>query len=258
MRYLYPVLFLMFGGVALLFAADGAAPAEAPFTWKEFIHMIEAGGVTMYPLGLLSVAALAYSLERFLRLDKKVLAPPDLSERCRKLWAAGDRKGVIAAARESKSALGKSIETMVVFYNKPLDYVVALASNIATAELLPHVRACKPLIVIATTAPLLGLFGTILGMIGAFRKFQAIGSAGGDPSTFAGNISEALVTAATGLIIAAYSLFLYHLFKNKALRIGDELRAEINTLAIEWLLPNTEDVDRTVPAPSVASGAAKP
>ena len=236
MRYLYPILFLMFGGVALLFAADGAATAEAPFTWKEFIHMIEAGGVTMYPLGLLSVAALAYSLVRFLRLDKKVLAPPDLSERCRKLWAAGDRKGVIAAARESKSALGKSIETMVVFYNKPLDYVVALASNIATAELLPHVRACKPLIVIATTAPLLGLFGTILGMIGAFRKFQAIGSAGGDPSTFAGNISEALVTAATGLIIAAWSLFMYHVFKNRALRLGDELEAEINTLSLEWYL----------------------
>lgn len=219
---------------AVLCGAEGEA-AE-PFTWNKFVHMVKAGGVTMYPLGMLSIGAIAYIIERALRLRKSRLAPTKLADRCRELWKQDDYDGVVRAAQASRSALGKAIQVLTTYRDRPMDNVVQSANDVAMAELLPHIRSCKPLIIIATTAPLLGLFGTILGMMGAFNKFSAIGNAGGDPSTFAGNISEALVTAATGLIIAATSLFCYHVFKNRALRIGDELEGEINTLAMEWLL----------------------
>ena len=244
MNRFYPFILLIVGGLVLGVAFQGigfagdAAPAaeDHPFTWSDLVHMIKAGGVTMYPLGLLSIGALAYSIERLVRLRKQRLSPSGLSDRCRDLWTKGDFAGVVKVAQESRSALGKAIQVLVEFRGNPVEQVLVTASNAATAELLPHIRSCKPLIIIATTGPLLGLFGTILGMIGAFRKYEAIGNAGGDPSTFAGNISEALVTAASGLIIAAYSLFLYHIFKNRALRIGDEMHAEINSLAMEWLM----------------------
>lgn len=229
------VLFATTAAIALI-AGDAADVPVEPFTWKRFMHMLESGGVTMYPLGALSIGALAYIAERAIRLQKRRLAPNGLSDRCRQLWDKGDFDGLINLAKTSRSALGKAVQVLVKYRDRPMDSVVQSANDVATAELLPHIRQCKPLIIIATTAPLLGLFGTILGMMGAFNKFSAIGNAGGDPSTFAGNISEALITAATGLIIAAISLFAYHVFKNRALRIGDELEGEINTLAMEWLL----------------------
>jgi len=243
--------------IALLFTVAAlplvGAAAEAvdipvePFTWKRFMHMIEAGGITMYPLGALSVGAIAYIIERLTRLRKGRLAPEGLSDQCRQLWNTGDFDGLVARAKDSRSALGKAIQVLVTYRDRPMDSVVQSANDVAIAELLPHIRQCKPLIIIATTAPLLGLFGTILGMMGAFNRFSAIGNAGGDPSTFAGNISEALITAATGLIIAAFSLFSYHVFKNRALRIGDELEGEINTLAMEWLLSRTGQTHATPP-----------
>jgi biopolymer transport protein ExbB len=240
LRYRILVLVLVVFALPLVgVAADAVDIPVEPFTWKRFIHMIKAGGITMYPLGALSVGAIAYIIERFVRLRKHRLAPEGLGDKCRELWTAGDFDGLIAVAKNSGSALGKAIQVLVTYRDKPMVSVVQSANDVANSELLPHIRQCKPLIIIATTAPLLGLFGTILGMMGAFNKFSAIGNAGGDPSTFAGNISEALITAATGLIIAAISLFSYHVFKNRALQIGDELEGEINVLAMEWLLSGT-------------------
>ena len=219
-------------------AALGDAPAES-FTWEKFWHMIKAGGVTMVPLGLLSVGALAYSIERFLRMRRDRLIPAGLADRCRALWSAGDYDAVIAEAKKTNSSLGKAIAIMATYRDRPMESVMQSALDVAIAEVMPHLRACKPLIIIATTAPLLGLFGTILGMMGAFAKFQTAANKIADPGLFAANISEALVTAATGLIIAAYSLFLYHIFKNRAQRLGDMVEAEVNTLGMEWLLGKT-------------------
>lgn len=235
MSRFFSIALALFGCVALIAAADAPKPGEEPFTWADFVSMVKAGGITMYPLGALSIGALAYTIERFLRLSKSTLAPSGLSNRARELWDRKDFDGIMKICKESKSALGKAILILVNYRGLPKNEVQASATDVANAELLPHVRACKPLIIIATVAPLLGLFGTILGMIGAFRKFRLLGESG-DPSVFANNISEALVTAATGLIIAAWSLFMYHVFKNRALRLGDELEAEINTLSLEWYL----------------------
>jgi len=215
--------------------AAGADPQDAPFTWEEFVSMVKHGGITMYPLGLLSIGGIAFLIERLLRLRKDRLVPSGLSDRCRALWDQQDFDGIVKLCKSTHSALGKAILVLVNYRDKPMENVQQSAVDIAAAELMPHIRACKPLIIIATTAPLLGLFGTILGMIGAFRKFKNLGTSG-EPGVFAENISEALVTAATGLIIAAICLFAYHIFKNRALRIGDELEGEINTLTMEWFL----------------------
>lgn len=230
---------LLVVALSTLGAADAVDIPVEPFTWKKFLHMIESGGITMYPLGALSIGAIAYIIERVIRLRKSRLAPNGLSDKCRELWLADKHDVIIENVKKSPSALGKAIQVLVTYRDKPMESVVQSANDVAMAELMPHIRQCKPLIIIATTAPLLGLFGTILGMMGAFNKFSAIGNAGGDPSTFAGNISEALITAATGLIIAAISLFAYHVFKNRALQIGDEIEGEINTLSMEWLLGKT-------------------
>lgn len=233
-RHSRKILFLLIATVTVCSAAESGFQAPA-FTWADFVSMVKAGGITMYPLGALSIASLAFTIERFLRLSKGRLAPEGLAERCNEMWKKKDLIGIETACRASHSALGKAIVILVRYRGLPKSEVLPSANDVASAELMPHIRACKPLIIIATTAPLLGLFGTILGMIGAFRMFRLLGATG-DPGVFAHNISEALVTAATGLIIAAWSLFMYHIFKNRALRLGDALAAEINDLAREWYL----------------------
>ena len=245
---------LLLSTAAVAPAGEAARFTPPEFTWDDFVSMVKAGGITMYPLGALSIAALAFTLERFLRVSKRRLSPDGLAERCDALWRNRDFAAIEQACAASQSVLGKAVLMLVRYRDLPRAEALSAAREVASAELTPHVRACKPLIIIATTAPLLGLFGTILGMIGAFRMFNLLGATG-DPGVFAHNISEALVTAATGLIIAAWSLFMYHIFKNRALRLADGLGAELNDLARMWFLGEGKVATA---APAAATQAAQP
>ena len=96
-----------------------------------------------------------------------------------------------------------------------------------------HLQRAYPLAVIATVSPLLGLFGTVYGMIGAFESVALAGKMG-DPSIMAGDISFALITTALGLIIAVPALIAYHYFRVRTNIYGLTLEEQTNHLLIRW------------------------
>ena len=100
-------------------------------------------------------------------------------------------------------------------------------------EIRKHLRRAYPLALVATIAPLLGLLGTVIGMIGAFDKVSAAGSLG-DASMLGGDISKALITTATGLCIAVPALALYHFFKSRTNMYGMILEEEVCELITRW------------------------
>ena len=114
------------------------------------------------------------------------------------------------------------------------------AGEIAVRELRPHYRAIYPLLIISTLAPLLGLFGTVVGLMEAFENFRLLGETG-DPSIFAGSISKALITTIVGLAIAMPALATYHFFKTKTNKLGDLLETEVSDLIDDWLVAEEED-----------------
>ena len=176
-------------------APDGALAAIQQF--------LELGGPVVAILMVLSVIALAMILLKvwqFARLGVGVSA--NLSAALR-AWEQGDRDAAVQAASDARgpsaALLANAMRALVG--GAAEDTVREDAQRIAGRELLSFRSYLRPLDVISQTAPLLGLFGTVLGMIEAFRQLQSAGSQV-DPSTLAGGIWVALLTTAVGLAVA--------------------------------------------------------
>ena len=225
------------GAVALAVSA-AAVPVQAQGLGNEITHVfneLRAGGNIMWVLLALSIVALAYALERTLRLRRDRVVPKGLADEARALWAEGRHDDILTLCQRRDSVLARVIKILLEFRGSPVQEVKTVADDVGTGELRIHFRRAHPLAVIATLAPLLGLLGTVIGMITAFQDFRLLGETG-DPSVFAGAISKALITTATGLVVAVPCLGLYHFFKSKANGFGDTLEAEIRELLMDWYM----------------------
>ncbi|MBU1693913.1 MAG: MotA/TolQ/ExbB proton channel family protein, partial [Verrucomicrobia bacterium] len=202
--------------------AAPAAPATPAVKKMTLWDLIVVGGWAMWPLGFCSVALISMVVLNFRQVSRKKLMP----------------EGVLVQLRAS--AKDQNLETMI--------NTAAAAPNLFTNALFSGVRKFNPedpqgsrpavetaiaeavsreesqvgfwinfLSLITAVSPMVGLLGTVSGMIGAFQK---IGSGGmGKPELLAANIGEALITTATGLVIAIPSMFFYFLFRNMLSRI---------------------------------------
>lgn len=202
-------------------------------TWLEF----KKGGNTMWFILLCSVVTLAMAIERSLRLRRWRIIPVGLAAEARKLWKEGKHDELTKACEGKDSVFARVLKVMVEHRKSPLQDMSTIASNFTANEMRIHYRRVQVLTVVATISPLLGLFGTVSGMISAFEDFRLLGETG-DPSVFAGAISKALVTTAAGLIVAMPTLALYHFFKQRTNAYTDELEGILQELTVEWFSGN--------------------
>lgn len=209
-------------------------PAGKHFT-EEWFDLLAKGGTTMLFLALLSVTAVTFALERLFRLRRSVIVPPGLAAAAERLWQEGKHDEIIDLARRYPSTLGRILQFIVRHRDNPVTDISTTAGDIAAVELRYHTRRCYPLAVVATISPLLGLLGTVYGMIESF-DVVAIAGALGDASQLAGGISKALITTAAGLVIAVPSLAAFHYFRERTNLYGDLLEKEVTDLVIECLM----------------------
>jgi len=181
--------------------------------------MLKQGGWAMFPLGLMSMAMIYFVVRNILMLREKTLLRADLKE---ELEAAIGRKN-ITAAREICGA-NPSLMTSVLdaglerinendFDSAHITEAIEEAGN---EQMVTFMKSVNYLSIIGGTAPMLGLLGTVSGMIKAFSTIAAGGM--GKPELLAGNIGEALITTATGLIIAIPAMICYFVFKNNFIK----------------------------------------
>ena len=167
----------------------------------------------MWPILVCSVLALAIIVERCWSLRRSVVAPKDLMSHIQGM-TLGDRltNEQIDAVRESSAlgqilAAGLSRQTQQAFLIKD---AIEEAGGHVVHELERYLNALGT---IAATTPLLGLLGTVIGMIKVFSAITAVGV--GDPQILAGGISEALITTAAGLSVGIPSLMFHRYFLGK-------------------------------------------
>ena len=167
----------------------------------------------MWPIVVCSVLALAIIVERCLSLRRSVVAPQDLMSEIQGM-TLGDRltNEQIDSVRESSAlgqilAAGLSRQTQQAFLVKD---AIEEAGGHVVHELERYLNALGT---IAATTPLLGLLGTVIGMIKVFSAITAVGV--GDPQVLAGGISEALITTAAGLSVGIPSLMFHRYFLGK-------------------------------------------
>ncbi len=177
------------------------------------IEIVKSGGWLMAPIILCAIIALGIILERFWTLQTKRVIPEDLTN---KVWGwvkkdELDQKQV--QSLHQGSPLGQILAAGLI--NRDRERVVMKESIEDTGRHVVHEleRYLETLGTIAAISPLLGLLGTVVGMI---QTFAAITSQGvGSPSALAGGIAVALITTAAGLTVAIPALVGYRYFRNR-------------------------------------------
>lgn len=181
--------------------------------------IIQAAGWPIWPLIACSVLALALVLERFLSLKTSKIAPPKLLDEVMTVTRNGVPGPDVVSQLEKNSALGEVLASGLRALNaNPRCSEDELRSSMeSTGRLVAHrlEHYLNALATIASAAPLMGLFGTVVGMIEIFGS-QSPGSAtGGNPAQLAHGISVALYNTAFGLIVAIPSLIFWRYFRGR-------------------------------------------
>lgn len=195
-----------------------------------FVDILVEGGPIIAILLVLSIFSLTLIALKLMQM-RGVLAGKDRRRRAVEFWESGDRSDALAALdagatpadrllRHAMSGLaaGRSIKAL----NDDLEW----RGNAEIAELSRHIRLLE---LIAVVSPLLGLLGTVLGMIRSFQEL-ALAQGAANASLLAGGIWEALLTTAAGLIVAIPAAIAASLLSTRVDSVGQELEATIGQL----------------------------
>ena len=191
------------------------------------------GGWPMYFLLFLAILSIGIILERFANLNRRTVSPRGLDTEADNLWQNDEYEALIELGSSDGSALGKSLAYAAEHRDEGYDMASEGASEVASRELKRQLQSNYWLAVIATLAPLIGLLGTILGMIESFAVVAIAGEIG-DIGTVAGGISKALITTAFGLIVAVPSLAGFHFFKGRVTKLSITLEEQCSPLLKSW------------------------
>ena len=177
------------------------------------LELVKSGGWLMAPIILCSVAAMAIIVERLWSLQRERVVPEDLVAHAWRWVRTGELTEERIQALREGSPLGRILAAGLA--SRHLDrelmkeYIEEIGRHVAH-ELERYLNALGT---IAAIAPLLGLLGTVIGMIKVFAVITAQGV--GEPRILAGGISEALVTTAAGLTVAIPSLLFYRILRRR-------------------------------------------
>jgi len=177
------------------------------------LELVLAGGPFMWPIILCSIIAAGIILERMWTLQQRRVMPPDLTRRIWALVEAGQANDKVIAALEINSPLGKLLATGLANRHRPRAVLMERLEDAGRHVAHDLDRFINTLGTIAGVAPLLGLLGTVTGIIKAFEAIHTQGL--GDPRILSGGISEALLTTAAGLLVAIPSQVAYRYLRGR-------------------------------------------
>lgn len=184
-------------------------------------ELIQKGGITMYPIILLSVIALAVFLERLISLRKEKYVPKAFYEQFVSLLKKKNINEAVEVCKANKSALARISETIITNTDLPLSRLLEVAEESGRSEASKLDKFLPSLQTIVAIAPLLGLLGTVLGMIKIFDVIALQGT--GSAEALSSGIAEALLTTAAGLVVAIPAQIFYFIVKARADTIGAAL-----------------------------------
>ncbi len=216
-----------------------------------FLEIISAGGVVGMFIMLLSIAATALVIEHIMTIRESVLMPPGLGAEVRDLLVAGQVASARQRCRQDPSFLAFVLEAGLAESDGDWPQIEKAAEDAAADQSARLLRKIEYLSVIGNIAPMLGLLGTVIGMIFAFREVAGTQGAA-RAADLAEGIYLALVTTVEGLIVAIPSLAAFAVFRNRI----DQLSAEASYVVQHTLAPlkRGQGVDRVPPAPLPSSG----
>jgi len=208
-------------------AKNAPVAAEAPIPTKNLLSAVRDGGPLMIPIGLCSFLLLVFVFERAISLRKgRVIPGPFVKRFIEQLQERElDRDEALELCEDNQSPVASVFAAAVKKWGRPaveVEQAIIDSGERVTNELRRYLRLFSG---ISTISPLLGLLGTVLGMIRAFNA-SATADAMGRPELLAGGISQALLTTAAGLSVAIPAFIAYLFFVSRV----DRLIIEIDSL----------------------------
>lgn len=235
--------------------ADGSASgaAIAPGFLGSMLDFAVKGGIVMIPIGVCSLVMLAVIIERLSTLRRVLIVPPAFESGVRTALGSGGAGGVAAAmefCRASASPIGRIFIAALQRVHEPTELLERHIEQAGQREVFKLRKYLRLLSVISSVSTLLGLLGTIFGMITAFSTVAASAEALGRTELLAKGIYEALITTAAGLMVAIPALLAFHGF---AARI-DGLVGEMDALTVAFIESLRAKVDIRPAAPTRDGG----
>jgi len=242
--------FLIIGLIPnLLAAAEESVAAESGLSlWG----LLKQGGWAMYPLGLASLVMLFLIFYCYHETNRKKFIPDALLPELSQLLLQRDLYGANAQLQNSQTALTRALSSALSRARIDLPNANKPIIEDSLAESLEHEENnvgqwINYLNVVANIAPMIGLLGTVSGMIGAFQTISHGGM--GRPELLAGDIGEALITTATGLIIGIPAMISYFILRNRLdnrmLAVGQTASLLVDQLAGE--ITESESAEEEAP-----------
>jgi biopolymer transport protein ExbB len=221
-------------------ANGGPVTDREPIPTKDLWSIMREGGPLMVPIGLCSFILVAFVFERTISLRRGRVIPRPFVRRFLKQLRESElnRQRALALCQESRSPVAEVFAGAVRKWGRPaveVEQGIIDSGERVTNGLRRYLRVING---VATVSPLLGLLGTVLGMIRAFNNI-ATADALGRPELLAKGISEALLTTAAGLTVAIPALIFYLFFVSRVDRLIIEIDAMgqevVNTISAEQL-----------------------
>ena len=194
-----------------------------------FVAALRVGGAMIYPLLLLAVIAVVVILEKAFVVSTRTRLPAPVLETYAFAWEDLEQR---VGQMDPRNYFRRFFHVILDQRARPTWWVESRAAEEATLIEQALGRWLWALETIVTAAPLLGLLGTITGMIRAFHLFGSEGLV--DPRGVTGGVAEALIATAVGLFIALIALFAFNYFSNRQAQIMDEME-QLGTRVVDHL-----------------------
>ena len=232
-------------------ATKGPTAGARPTTGvgrQSILALFARANPMLWLLGLCSIVAVGYTLERMIGLRRGRVIPRDFVNRFLERLSTGklDRDRAIELCRSNESPAARVFGHVVRYWGQPAATIRQAVDHDAAREVVDLRRNVRVLNGTATLAPLLGLLGTVIGMI---QSFDAIGGkvGGGKSEALAQGISLALISTAIGLGIAVVSVAAYYYLLNRVdllvRDLDDHVRQVIDLISAESFRPTDRRVD---------------
>ncbi len=181
---------------------------------NELLKIFISGGYVMFPLLLCSLLSMTIIIERLISLREKKIIKQQEIDKLNSLLENEFYDKALEQCIANPNPLNNIIRVILENKELPSENLRQIISDSAKLELPNIERFLTALSTVASVSPLLGLLGTVTGMMKVFRVITTIGL--GEPAALSGGIAEALITTVFGLAIAIPSLVMHNYFQHKA------------------------------------------
>lgn len=228
-RLLVSASALLLTAPALLAQAPAAAPAATEEQGMTLGKFLDGGGTIGWVIIILSVLGMALVIDNFVNQRKQKLMPPDIADEVQALIEAGEYQEAMELCESNPGFFTNVVAAGLPKLNASFEAMEAAVKETMEEEQLKQLMRLGWLSLIAAVGPMLGLLGTVQGMILAFQQIAATKGAA-DPAALADNIALALITTLDGLLVAIPITSAFVFLRNRLVQATLEVGAVVEDI----------------------------